>query len=305
MTSATSAAVGSAAGVERGESLAVLGAGVLRGVDDRQRLLVVDDVGRFLAGRLFRAPDAEQVVVELEGEAERPAEAAIAGDDRLVGGRQERAGLDRGGDEGRRLAPDHVEVEIDADELVRGAHRDVDVLALAQRQAGLVEQAHQAQDRACRGSRGPVSRWRAMRDRLNIVSPVLIACGTPWIVHRVGRWRRSTSPSSMSSWTSEKLWPSSTAAAPGQRALVLAGDAGVGEQAEQRPHPLAARRTRPVECEVVADHLVEPVGRRIAVADEADDLALGVGDQGGEVDVRGRGRHRGPSVHETCTVQVA
>ena len=72
----------------------------------------------------------------------------------------------------------------------------------------------------------------------------------------------------------------------GQRALVLAGDAGVGEEAEERPHPLAARRARAVEREVVADHLVQPVGRRVAVRDEADDLALGVGDEGGEVDVR-------------------
>ena len=90
-----------------------------------------------------------------------------------------------------------------------------------------------------------------------------------------------------------------------QRSLVLAGDAGVGEQAQQRAHPLAARRTRPVEREVVADHLVEAMGGWIAVADEADDLALGVGDERGEVDLRGRGRHGQRSVHETCTTQVA
>ena len=60
-----------------------------------------------------------------------------------------------------------------------------------------------------------VSRWSATRDRLKIRSPVLIAWGTPWIAHSVGRWRRSMSPSSMSSWTRLKLWPSSTAAAPG------------------------------------------------------------------------------------------
>ena len=116
------------------------------GVDDRQRLLAMGDVGRLLAGRLFRAPDPEQVVVELEGEAERPAEAAIAGDDLVVVGRQQRAGLDRGGDERRGLAPDHVEVRSTRHELVRLARRDVDVLALAQGQAGLVVQAHQAQD---------------------------------------------------------------------------------------------------------------------------------------------------------------
>ena len=31
-----------------------------------------------------------------------------------------------------------------------------------------------------------VSRWSAIRDRLNSVSPVLIACGIPWIDQRVG-----------------------------------------------------------------------------------------------------------------------
>ena len=73
-------AVGSAVAVERGEPLAVLGAGVLEGVDHRQRLLVAGDVGRLLAGRLLGAPDPEQVVVELEREPERPAERPIAGD---------------------------------------------------------------------------------------------------------------------------------------------------------------------------------------------------------------------------------
>ena len=107
----------------------------------------------------------------------------------------------------------------------RRARRDVDVLALAQGEAGLVVEAHQAQDLRGRGKPRSVRRWSAIRDRLNSVSPVLIAWGTPWSVHSVGRWRRSTSPSSMSSWTRLKLWPSSTAAAPGSAALVLAGDA--------------------------------------------------------------------------------
>jgi hypothetical protein len=139
----------------------------------------MDDVGRFLAGRPFRAPDAEQVVVQLEGEAQSPAEGTVAGDDLLVGGRQQRAGLDRGGDECGRLAPDHVEVEVDADELVGRAHRDIDVLALAQRQAGLVSTGASRRRTVLSGKPRSVRRWRAMRDRLNIVSPVLIACGTP------------------------------------------------------------------------------------------------------------------------------
>ena len=65
---------GSASRVERGQPLAVLGAGVLEGVDDRQRLLAVGDVRRLPCRSSARAPDPEQVVVELEGEAERPAE---------------------------------------------------------------------------------------------------------------------------------------------------------------------------------------------------------------------------------------
>ena len=120
---------------------------MLEGVDHGQRLLAAGDVGRLLAGRLLRAPDAEQVVVELEREPERPAEGAIAGDDVLVVGGEQRAGLDRGGDERRGLAADHVEVELDGHRRRPSALvADVEVLALAQREAGLVEQAHQAQD---------------------------------------------------------------------------------------------------------------------------------------------------------------
>ena len=89
----------------------------------------------------------------------------------------------------------------------------------------------------------------------------------------------------MSSWTRLKLCPSSTAAAPGSARSVLAGDRGVGEEAEERPDALAAVRAGPVEREVVADHLVQPVGRRVAVLDEADDLAFGVGDELGEVEI--------------------
>ena len=66
---------------------------------------------------------------------------------------------------------------------------------------------------------------------------------------------------------------------------MLARDARVREEAEQRAHPLAARRARAVQGEVVADHLVEAVRGRIAVLHQADDLALGVGDQLRQVDV--------------------
>ena len=193
-------------------------------------------------------------------------------------GRQQGAGLDRGRDQGRRLAPDHVEVELDAHRRVRGAQRDVDVLALAQRQAGLVVEAHQAQDRpvgeaevgqAVEGDPRQAEQRVAGVDRLGDavdrpqrravaaldVAVLDVVVDEREVVAELDRGRA------------------------GQRALVLAGDAGVGQQAEQRPHPLAAGRARAVEGEVVADHLVQAVGRRIAVLDQADDLAFGVGDQ--------------------------
>ena len=170
------------------------------------------------------------------------------------------------------------------------AHRDVDVLALAQRQAGLVVEAHQAQDRAvgeaevgqavegdARQAEHRVAGVDRLRDAVDRPQRRAVAALDVAVLDVVVDEREVVAELDRGGAR--------------QRALVVAGDAGVGEQAEQRSHPLAARRPRPVECEVVADHLVQPVGRRIAVLHEADDLALGVGDQGGEVDVRGRGRH--------------
>ncbi len=66
-------------GVQLEEAFAILGAGVLDRVEHRQGLLLVRHVGGGLAGRLLGAPDAQQVVVELERDAERPAERAGTG----------------------------------------------------------------------------------------------------------------------------------------------------------------------------------------------------------------------------------
>ena len=105
-----------------------------------------------------------------------------------------------------------------------------------------------------------------MRDRLNSVSPVLIACGMPWIVHSVGAVA-SLDVAVLDVVVDEReVVAELHRRRAGQRPLVVAGDAGVGEEAEERPDPLAARCPGPVEGEVVADHLVQPVGRRIAVA---------------------------------------
>ena len=249
-------------------------------------------------------PDAEQVVVELECQPERPAEGAIAGDDLFVARGEQRAGLDRARDQGRRLAPDHVEVELDAHQAVRGAHRDVEVLALAQGEAGLVVEAHQAQHRPVGEAEvgQPVEGDpRQAEQRVAGVDRLGDAVDGPQ-----GGAVATLDVAVLDVVVDEReVVPELDRGGAGQRPLVLAGDARVGQQTEQRPHPLAARGTRTVEREVVADHLVEAVGRGIAVLDEADDLALGVGDQLGEVDLGRRGRHVGPSVHETCTTQVA
>ena len=217
--------------------------------------------------------------------------AAVAGDDVLVLGREDGARLDRGGDEGRGLAPDHVEVEVDAHQLVRRAHRDVEVLALAQREAGLVEEAHQAQDgpvREAEVGQAVEGDPRQAEQRVAGVDRLRDAVDRPE--------RRAVAALDVAVLDvvvdEAEVVAELDGGRAGQRALVLAGDAGVGQQAEERPHPLAAGRARAVEREVVADHLVQPVGRRIAVADEADDLALRVGDERGEVDIGRGGRHR-------------
>ena len=80
---------------------------------------------------------------------------------------------------------------------------------------------------------------------------------------------------------------------PRERALVLAGDTRVREEPQERSHALAAGRAGAVEGQVIANHLVQTVGGRVPVLHEAHDLGLGVGDEGGEVDVRDGSRHRG------------
>ena len=69
--------------------------GLLERVDERQRLLARRDVRGLLAGDRDIAPDAQQVIVQLEGQAQRPAEATVGGDDRLVVGGQDGARLAR------------------------------------------------------------------------------------------------------------------------------------------------------------------------------------------------------------------
>ena len=257
---------------------------MLERVQHRQGLLVAGDVRRHLAGLLLLAPDAQQVVVELEGEAERPAEPAVAGDDRLVVGRQQRPGLDGGGDQRRGLAPDHVEVELHRHRLVGRRRGDVDVLALAQHHARLVVEAHEPQDL---GVAEAEVREAVQRDAAEAEDQV---AGVDRLRHAVERPQRGP-VAALDVAVLDVVVDEAEVVAElhgrrtGQGAGVLAGDRRVGEEAQERAHALAARPGRPVEPQVVADHLVHAGGRRIAVADDAQDLGLGVGEELAEVDV--------------------
>ena len=141
-----------------------------------------------------------------------------------------------------------------------------------------------------------VSRWRAIRLRTKTASPVLIAWGMPCSDQSVGPMAALDVGVLDVVVDQAEVVAELDGRGAGQGRLVLAGDRGVGQQPEQRPHPLAGRAAA-VEAEVVADHLVQAPGRRVVVADEAQDLVLGGGDQGGEIELwAGRG-HRPASVH--------
>ena len=171
------------------------------------------------------------------------------------------AGLDRGRDERGGLAPDHVEVGLDRHELVGLARRDVDVLALAQGEARLVVQAHEAQDL---GVREPEVGQPMEGDARQAEQRV---AGVDRLRHAVHRpQRRPVAPLAVAVLDvvvdEAEVVAELDRRGAGQGLAVVAGDRGVGEQAEEGPHALAAAGARAVEREVVADHLVQPVGRR-------------------------------------------
>src|SRR5579859_164261 len=97
--------------VDAAQELTVGADDLLEGLDDRERLLTLSDVGAdgLAGGRAF-APDPQDVVPDLEGEAELAAEVAEDGDLRRQSAGDEGAGLDRGGDEGAGLEADHRRV---------------------------------------------------------------------------------------------------------------------------------------------------------------------------------------------------
>jgi hypothetical protein len=75
-----------------------------------------------------------------------------------------------------------------------------------------------------------------------------------------------------------------------QGGTVVTGDGRVRQEAEEGAHALATRSIGPVQPEVIPDHLVHADGGGVPVADDAQDLGFGVGEELGEVDVV-RDRH--------------
>src|SRR3990170_7829765 len=293
--------------IERREACAVPGTRMLEGIDDRQRLLAARHICRLLAGRLFLTPDPEQVVVDLEREPEVPAERSVATDDVFVVRRQERPGLDRGGDERRRLAADHVEVQLDGPHLVRLARCDVDVLALAQRDARRVVQAHETEDLVVAEAHvGQPMQGDAAQAEQHVP-------GVDCLRDSVQAPERGSMPSLPVAILDVVVHEAEVVAEldgrrTGQRSAVVTGDRGVGQEAQERPHPLARQAVGAIKAKVVAALLVDADRRGVSVADEAEDLRFGVRDELGEVELRGSGGHRGGSValpDQTCEVQVA
>ncbi len=274
--------------VERGQAGAIVGRPVLEGVEHRQRLLVAGEIGGLLAGLLLLAPDPEQVVVDLERDPQRPAEPAVARDDLVVVGGQQRPRLDRRRDQGGRLAPDHVEVEVDGHRLVGRGAGDVEVLALAQHHARLVVQAHQPQDLLVREPevRQPMERDpRQAEDEVARVDRLRHAVDGPQ--------RRAVAPLGVAVLDvvvdeAEVVAELDRGCARQGRSMV-ARDRGVGEQPEEGAHALAARAVVAVHPQVVADHLVDAGGRRVAVRDDPHDLVLGVREEEREVDIARNG----------------
>ena len=274
-------------GKDRAQPGAISHGRVLEGIDERQGLLVLGQVGRLLAHRLLIAPDAQQVVIELEGHAQRPAEAAICVDDALVFGRQHGSGLDRCRDQRRRLTSDHVEVEIDRQTLVMLGTPDVHELALAQGEAGLVIEAHQSQHTAVAEAELGQAMESHAREREERVAGV----------DRLGDAEHGPQRGSMATLhvavldvivDEAEVVAQLDRRGSGQCGAVVTGQRFVGEQPEEGTKALAARALA-VEAEVVAHHLVQR--RRpfvLGSVDDRQDLVFGIGNE--LVDIR-RGEH--------------
>jgi hypothetical protein len=110
-----------------------------QGIDDGQGLFSLDDVaGRRLARHSGIAPDAEDIIRHLEGEAQVVAKVAIVRHDLGFATCQQGAELGRAAKEGGRLARYHLQV-LCLTHLGPLLKADVQVLAVDQGQAGTVQ----------------------------------------------------------------------------------------------------------------------------------------------------------------------
>jgi hypothetical protein len=175
--------------------------------------------------------------------------------------------------------------------VVRGRGGDVEVLALAQLHARLIVEAHQAKHL---GVGEPEVRQPVERDPRQAEDEV---AGVDRLRHAVdGPQRGPVTPLDVPVLDvvvdEAEVVPQLHRRRARQGRPVIARDRGVREQAQQGPHPLAARSAGAIEPQVVADHLVHAGRGGIRVLHHAQDLGLRVGQQDGEVDVVGDG-HRG------------
>ena len=120
------------------------------------------------------------------------------------------------------------------DDVVAALEGQVEVLPFGDDQARLAPGARAGAARSARGRPAPPGAAGPGRLRTCIPSPTLMPWACPHSVQTVGRWWRTESWSSMSSWIREKLCSSSraTAAGIGPPGVVAAGLGG--QQAEQR-----------------------------------------------------------------------
>ena len=171
---------------------------------------------------------------------ERPAEAAVPRDDVLVVGGEQRAGLDRGGDQGRRLAADHVEVQLDRQgRRTRSSQMSMYWPSHSARHVSSYSRIRRRTLRVGEAELGqPVQRDpRQAEQRVAGVDRLRDAVERPQ--------RRAVAALEVAVLDvvvdEAEVVAELDRGGARQRPLVFAGDRGVGQEPEQRPHPLAGR----------------------------------------------------------------
>ena len=191
--------------------------------------------------------------------------------------RQDRPGHDRCTEQGGGLLADHLVVGLDGD-VVAALEADVEVLPLAEREAGLVVDLHEVEHPpvvVVLTVEQPIQREAAQREeRVAGVDgrrdaphrpeggpmPALAVGILDVVVHEA------------------EVVPELERRGSGEGLAVVAAQRLVGEDTEQRPDPFAAAaRSVAVETEVVGEHLVQRPGGAGALVQDVRHLGLDVG----------------------------